>query len=141
MKKLLFFLITALLTFTVTAQTPTHETRLKSTRTNLALDTLGKDSVRYMTLRTALTPGRQTAVTVYIDILKISGTVGGSIQPQVKSGNNWYNLGSPVTISDSDQNHRIAIWPYQDKDIRIKFTGGASAMSASISGGLYAIKP
>ena len=126
----------------VTAQATqsTFLTAFKSSRSSLALDTLAKDSTRYLVVKTAI-GSKYASVAAYASIIKISGTVGGTITLEGSpDGTKWYPASSAVTITDATANYRIAQTPLQDKYLRLKLVGGAAVMSASFGGSLYAIR-
>lgn len=115
-------------------------TALKARRTNLALDSLAKDSTRYLIVSTAL-PEQLRATTVYLDVLKISGTVSGGITVEGSHDNSkWYTI-TTDTLVNASKNYRYTVAPKADKFIRIKLVAGTGTQSSSHGGTVYGVKP
>jgi len=135
MKKLFLFLLVASFAIGANAQVGT----LKSVYI-LNSDTVTNTGTKYLYLASPIS-GYQKAVSVNVNLTKISGTVAGSVTLEASlDGVNYYNafLGTDSTYSFSptdvaSQSYRFKLNDFRDRFLRVKYTG-AGTMSAIIAG-------
>jgi hypothetical protein len=140
MKKYLFLagflaLISAYIPATVDAQMVTPKA-LTTTAFGNALDTVDNTEQHVTTPSEGLIQNWKNGVTAQVNVLKISGTVGGSLALQGSmNGTDWVTIGTATTPSDASGNYGFnstVRWYYY----RISWTG-AGTMSASMRCYLY----
>lgn len=132
MKKILLIVLVAALSFGAKAQTSLLGSN------SLALDTVTNTGSKYMTARFAGTTATST-VTIAVDIIRISGTLAGTLTPVVSNnGTTFYSVSSTtsrdtsVTITNAATAGYAFEMPKGWLYYGVQYTGSGT-MSASIA--------
>ena len=128
------FLYSSLLIILVSAFISPHvnaQTSLISTGNSLARDTVTNTASKTWSARIS---GPKTAVTIQVDVTKISGTLAGSLTAVVSNdGTTYYASGSAYTVTDVSSQGTTFSPPLGWRYYGIKWTGTGTMSGSAVS--------